>query len=113
MKRFLAAVVGLALCAATSSVARADQTEFVVNGNSVQEYTATFYAGEDARVVMQSIGGTYLIVEVHDAGGHLIGRDTDKHGPAILDWVPRWTDKYTIRVINPAPLANGFVLATR
>jgi hypothetical protein len=113
MKRLLAAVVGLGLCVATSSVARADQTECALNGNTFQEYTANFYAGEDARVVMQSVGGTYMIVEVYDAGGHLIGRDTDQHGPAILDWVPRWTDKYTIRVINPAPLANGFVLATR
>jgi opacity protein-like surface antigen len=113
MNRVLATVVGIALCAASASAARADQTQDAVNGFAVQEYTATFYAGQDSRVVMQSIGGTYLIVEVYDAGGNLVGRATDKTATAVVAWIPLWTDKYSIRVINPASWATTYVLATK
>ena len=83
-----------------------------VNGNSYIDYTASFVANELAEVLVSGDGDTDLDLYVYDSNGNLIAKDTDYSDDCYVRWVPAWTGRYTIRIVNRGPVYNRFVILT-
>lgn len=83
-----------------------------VNGNSYLDYTASFIANELAEVLVSGDGDTDLDLYVYDSNGNLIEKVTDYSDDCYVRWVPKWTGRYTIRIVNRGPVYNRFVILT-
>lgn len=83
-----------------------------VNGNSYMDYTASFVANELAEILVSGDGDTDLDLYVYDSNGNLIEKDTDYSDDCYVRWVPAWTGRYTIRIVNRGPVYNRFVILT-
>lgn len=83
-----------------------------VNGNSYVDYTASFVAGELAEVLVSGDGDTDLDLYVYDSNNNLIAKDIDYSDDCYVRWVPAWTGRYTIRIVNRGPVYNRFVILT-
>ena len=83
-----------------------------VNGNSYMDYTASFVANELAEILVSGDGVTDLDLYVYDSNGNLITKDTDYSDDCYVRWVPAWTGRYTIRIVNRGPIYNRFVILT-
>lgn len=83
-----------------------------VNGRSYVDYTANFVAKELAEVLVSGDGDTDLDLYVYDSNGNLIASDTDYSDDCYVRWVPAWTGRYTIRIVNRGPVFNRFVILT-
>lgn len=83
-----------------------------VNGNSRLDYTASFVANQLAEVLVSGDGDTDLDLYVYDSNGNLIASDTDYSDDCYVRWVPAWTGRYTIRIVNRGPVYNRFVILT-
>lgn len=84
----------------------------VVNGNSYVDYTASFAANLLAEILVSGDGDTDLDLYVYDSNGHLIASDTDYSDDCYVRWIPAWTGRYTIRIVNRGPVFNRFVILT-
>lgn len=76
------------------------------------DFAITFFAGELARVAVIGNGGTDLDLYVYDANGNLITADTDYSDQCLVQFVPRWTGTFRIRVVNNGYAGNNYVLMT-
>ena len=85
---------------------------YAVNGNSYLDYTASFVANQLAEVLLSGDGDTDLDLYVYDSNGNLIASDTDYSDDCYVRWVPKWTGRYTIRIVNRGPVYNRFVILT-
>jgi hypothetical protein len=74
------------------------------------DWTVIMRGGELARVAVIGDGDTDLDLEVFDEGGHLIARDTDNTDKCLVEWTPRWTGKFTVRITNLGIVYNNYVL---
>lgn len=83
-----------------------------VNGNSYMDYTASFVANQLAEVLVSGDGDTDLDLYIYDSNGNLIAKDTDYSDDCYVRWVPAWTGRYTIRIVNRGPVFNRFVILT-
>ncbi len=83
-----------------------------VNGNSYVDYTANFVANLIAEILVSGDGDTDLDLYVYDSNGNLIASDTDYSDDCYVRWVPAWTGRYTIRIVNRGPVYNRFVILT-
>lgn len=83
-----------------------------VNGKSYMDYTASFIANELAEILVSGDGDTDLDLYVYDSNGNLIAQDTDYSDDCYVRWVPAWTGRYTIRIVNRGPVYNRFVILT-
>lgn len=83
-----------------------------VNGNSYIDYTASFVANELAEVLVSGDGDTDLDLYVYDSNGNPIASDTDYSDDCYVRWIPAWTGRYTIRIVNRGPVYNRFVILT-
>lgn len=83
-----------------------------VNGKSYINYTASFVANELAEVLVSGDGDTDLDLYVYDSNGNLIASDTDYSDDCYVRWIPAWTGRYTIRIVNRGPVYNRFVILT-
>lgn len=83
-----------------------------VNGKSYMDYTASFVANQLAEVLVSGDGDTDLDLYVYDSNGNLIVSDTDYSDDCYVRWVPAWTGRYTIRIVNRGPVYNRFVILT-
>lgn len=83
-----------------------------VNGKSYTDYTASFVANQLAEVLVSGDGDTDLDLYVYDSNGNLIASDTDYSDDCYVRWVPAWTGRYTIRIVNRGPVYNRFVILT-
>lgn len=83
-----------------------------VNGNSYMDYTASFVANQLAEVLVSGDGDTDLDLYVYDSNGNPIASDTDYSDDCYVRWVPAWTGRYTIRIVNRGPVCNRFVILT-
>ena len=83
-----------------------------VNGNSYTDYTASFVANQLAEILVSGDGDTDLDLYVYDSNGNLIASDTDYSDDCYVRWVPKWTGRYTIRIVNRGPVYNRFVILT-
>ena len=83
-----------------------------VNGNSYVDYTASFVANELAEILVSGDGDTDLDLYVYGSNGNLIGKDTDYSDDCYVRWIPAWTGRFIIRIVNRGPVYNRFVILT-
>jgi hypothetical protein len=87
-------------------------TTTTVAANDFNAYWITFAGGEYGQVRVHSYGSTFLYVGVYDNDGNLLAADTDRSGDAVLTFYCTYTGAYRIVVLNKAPIANPFYIAT-
>ncbi len=84
----------------------------VVYGNSTDTYQINFVSGYLAEVAVSGDGDTDLDLYVYDGNGNLIARDADYSDDCYVSWVPRWTGRFIIKVVNRGPVSNRYVIMT-
>lgn len=83
-----------------------------VNGNSYMDYTVSFVANQLAEILVSGDGDTDLDLYVFDSNGNSIASDTNYSDDCYVRWVPAWTGRYTVRIVNRGPVYNRFVILT-
>ena len=84
----------------------------VLGPNRYTTYNVSFVAGYIAEVGLSGDGDTDLDLYVYDSNGNLIVADESYSDDCYVNWVPAWTGRYTIKVVNRGGVANKFVLLT-
>lgn len=83
-----------------------------VYGNSTDTYEISFIVGELAEIALSGDGDTDLDLRVFDSNGNLIAQDIDYTDACYVSWVPKWTGRYIVKIINQGPILNNYVLIT-
>ena len=84
----------------------------IVNGNSADIYEMSFIESRLAEIAVRGDGDTDLDLYVYDSGGHLIAQDADYTDNCYVSWVPLWTGRYTIKIVNRGLVINNYRLLT-
>ena len=71
-----------------------------------------FYGGELARIGVVGDGDTDLDLYVYDQNGHEIVRDTSSGPDSLVQFVPRWTGAFRVRIVNLGYVYSNYVLMT-
>jgi hypothetical protein len=85
---------------------------FRLDGRTYRDFTVTFVGGEAAEVGVKGDGDTDLDLLIFDEFGNKIASDEDNTDRCYVRWVPKWTGKFTIRVVNHGHVYNEFRIAT-
>ena len=83
-----------------------------VYGKTYTDYDVKFWAGELAEVIVVGDGDNDLDLYVYDGNGHLIAQDADYSDDCYVSWVPAWTGRFIVKVVNRGPVYNKYVLLT-
>jgi len=83
-----------------------------VFGNSSDSYDISFIKGALAEIVVIGDGDTDLDLIIYDSNGNLIVQDIDHTDRCYVSWVPSWTGRYTIKIVNQGPILNNYLLMT-
>jgi len=83
-----------------------------VSARSSYTWTCSFVAHKLAEVAVSGDGDTDLDLYVYDSNGNLIESDTDYTDDCYVSWVPRWTGKYYIKIVNRGNVYNRYVIVT-
>ena len=82
------------------------------NANSSVTYEVAFRGGEQARVTVDGDGDTDLDLYIYDENGNLITKDDDNTDYCICTWTPKWTGKFTIKIVNRGGVYNVYDIRT-
>lgn len=85
---------------------------YVVSGNCYNDFECSFTKGYLAEVGVSGDGDTDLDLYVYDSNGNLIASDTDYSDDCYVNWVPAWTGRFIIRIVNRGSVYNNYVVAT-
>lgn len=88
------------------------KTYETVNGNSTDTYQISFVANYLAEIVVSGDGDTDLDLYVYDSNGNLIVKDNDYTDDCYVRWVPAWTGRFIVKIVNRGPVYNRYVLLT-
>lgn len=88
------------------------RTVEVVYGNSNDNYQISFVEGRLAEILVSGDGDTDLDLYVYDSKGNLIEKDADYTDDCYVSWIPAWTGRFTVKVVNRGPVPNRYVLLT-
>lgn len=83
-----------------------------VYGKDYVEYSLKFWANDLAEVIVIGDGDNDLDLYVYDGNGNLIASDTDYTDQCVCRWVPAWTGKFRIRLINRGAIYSNYAIAT-
>jgi len=83
-----------------------------VNGSSTDTYTINFIANSLAEILVSGDGDTDLDLYVYDSNGNLIVKDENYSDDSYVCWVPAWTGKFYVKVVNRGPVYNRYVILT-
>ena len=83
-----------------------------VRPRAYDDFVISFYAGEVARVAVVGDGNTDVDLFVFDQNGHEIARDDDRSAECVVQFTPRWTGPFRVRVVNNGYTASNYILAT-
>lgn len=83
-----------------------------VNGNSTDRYQISFIANEVAEILVSGDGDTDLDLYVYDSNGNLIVKDDDYTDDCYVRWVPAWTGRFIVKIVNRGPVYNRYALLT-
>jgi hypothetical protein len=83
-----------------------------VKAHSTDTYVIRFYAHERATVAISGDGDTDLDLYVYDESGNLIDKDDDYSDDCVVNFYPRWTGRFTIKIVNRGNVYNRYVIAT-
>jgi len=86
--------------------------EYKVWGNSYNTFTVKFWANERATVVVTGDGDTDLDLYVYDENGNLIAKDEDYSDDCVVNFMPRWTGLYIIKIVNRGNVYNRYAIGT-
>ncbi|GAB1415270.1 hypothetical protein MASR2M117_06760 [Paludibacter sp.] len=75
-------------------------------------FTVKFWANERATVAVSGDGDTDLDLYVYDESGNLIVKDDDYSDDCIVNWTPKWTGQFTIKVVNCGNVYNRYAIVT-
>ena len=84
----------------------------VVNGECSDTYQVNFIANYLAEVAVSGDGDTDLDLYVYDSNGNLIASDTSYSDDCYVCWVPAWTGRFIIKIVNRGPVYNRYVIMT-
>lgn len=83
-----------------------------VNGNSTDTYQISFIANVLAEILVSGDGDTDLDLYVYDSNGNLITYDESYSDDCYVRWVPAWTGRFFIKIVNRGPVYNNYVILT-
>jgi len=83
-----------------------------VYGKSTDTYEISFIVGELAEIAVRGDGDTDLDLRVFDSNGNLIVQDIDYTDACYVSWVPKWTGRYLVKIINQGPIMNNYAMIT-
>lgn len=84
----------------------------IIYGNSDQVIFQDFEAGQPAVVVVMAFGGPDLDTYIYDQDMNMVTSDCDNNCNCHCSWVPEYTGRYCIRVVNNGNETKEFTLAT-
>ena len=84
----------------------------IVDGNSTVTYQIRFIANSLAEILVSGDGDTDLDLYVYDSNGNLIAKDDDFTDVCYVCWVPAWTGRFIVKIVNRGPVYNRYVLLT-
>jgi hypothetical protein len=79
---------------------------------SYKTFEVRFRKGHAARIVLKGDGDTDLDLLVFDENGNKVASDEDNTDTCVVEWTPRWTGKFIIKVVNHGTVYNDFAIAT-
>ena len=83
-----------------------------VNGNSTDTYQISFIANVLAEILVSGDGDTDLDLYVYDSNGNLIASDESYSDDCYVCWIPAWTGKFFVKIVNRGPIYNNYVILT-
>lgn len=88
-----------------------ERYDYVI-GNSTDSYEISFVESRLAEIAVIGDGDTDLDLYVFDSNLNLIEKDDDYTDRCYVSWVPRWTGRYIVKIINRGPILNNYHLVT-
>jgi hypothetical protein len=89
----------------------AERTD-LVPANSTLTYTMNFIEGELAEIGVVGDSDTDLDLFVFDSSDNKIATDTDYTDRCYVSWIPKWTGRYRVVVVNRGMVSNQFTIRT-
>lgn len=83
-----------------------------VRAGATDVYSIVFEGGRIARIGVDGDNDTDLDCYLYDENGNAVRRDADYSDTCLLQWTPRWTGKYTLRIKNRGRVYNRYYLLT-
>jgi len=83
-----------------------------IRAGHTDNYTITFRGNEEATVAIIGDGDCDLDLYVYDENGNLIEKDTDGTDRCVVQWNPRWTGKFYIKIKNYCSVYADYTLLT-
>lgn len=108
----VAVVLMFGACALAGAVGGPERGASRVDAYSTNTHTVVFRGGECARVIVSGDGDTDLDLYVYDECGNRVAFDDDCTDYCVASWVPRWTGRFTIRVVNRGSVYNRYTITT-
>ncbi len=84
----------------------------IIYGNSDQVIYQDFQADQPAVVVVMGMGEPDLDAFIYDEDMNLVAQDCGCDYNCHISWVPTYTGRYYIRVVNNGNESKEFTLAT-
>ncbi|MCS6969340.1 MAG: hypothetical protein RMJ44_12360 [Cytophagales bacterium] len=75
-------------------------------------YLIPFVGGRRAYVAVNGDGDTDLDLYVYDENGNLIDKDDDYLDRCVVEWYPKWTGVFIIKVKNRGSVYNNYSIMT-
>ncbi|MEI6680676.1 MAG: hypothetical protein WCL21_18855 [Mariniphaga sp.] len=82
----------------------------VVPPNSTHTYDMNFIERELAEIAVRGDNDTDLDLYIYDSNNHLITQDTDYTDRCYVSWVPAWTGRYKVVIMNRGMVANRYTV---
>lgn len=86
--------------------------EYKVAAYGSDKFTIKFWANERATVAVSGDGDTDLDLYVYDENGNLIASDDDYSDDCVVNWTPKWTGQFIIKVVNRGNVYNRYAIGT-
>jgi hypothetical protein len=86
--------------------------DYRLNANSYRTFSVGFRANEVARIALKGDGDTDLDLFVYDELGNLVASDDDYSDLCVVEWTPRWTGNFTIKIVNHGTVYSDFTIRT-
>jgi hypothetical protein len=84
----------------------------VVRAYSTDVYRMTFVGGKWEVLFVSGDGSTDLDLYVYDENNNLIAKDDDNSDDCLVRFIPRWTGRFTVKVVNRGRYANRYTLGS-